>query len=298
MEYINYGNIRLGIADTGGQMLTALKQALQNAGFRRLTTTQKISDLESSLNTDSLDLIICDAELSGGNICDLVRRVRQGELGNNPFVKFLIMLSSAEVSAVEKIIDCGIDDLLVRPITAGDLQKRISHMMRDRKPFVITFDYIGPDRRAKPRPGSQEATKIEVPNILQHKIKPDFKQHLLSKQISQAREIIKEKQIERQAHQISYRAEKAIEAVTNSQSIAQAQSMKVHLGQLVLVAENILPSLAGSAYAQEDMIINTIIKIAKKISNAINPDPDDMEQLEKMATLIRKSFKSSLQVAA
>ena len=290
MEQINYGNIRIGVADEGRQMLSALKQVLQGFGFRNLTATQNLADIEGSLVTNSLDIIICDADMGNGGARDLITRVRKGELGNNPFVKFMLVLSSSNMDVVQGLMGCGADDLLIRPITAADLSKRLFHLSRDRKPFVVTFDYIGPDRREKTRPGTLEIPKIEVPNIILLKTRPDFKQHLLTKQINQAREKITLQLIERQAHQVSYRVEKAIESLNSEIGISQIEMMHTHLSEMVIVAEKLLPDLIKSVYAQEDIIVNTAVDVANRILKSAEPDLEDVKQLEKMSALILKSF--------
>ena len=300
MDQANYGNIRLGIADAGTQMLSALKNCSQGLGFRDVKASQDIKYIEESLLINSLDLIICDAELGedGNDAYSLVKKVRKGELGNNPFIKFIFVLSSSNKDLVKKLIDCGADDMLVKPISPAILSKRINYMTNSRKPFVVTYDYIGPDRRVGSRSEGDDITKIEVPNALQLKTRADFRQHLLTKQINQAKEKINIQLIECQACQISYQADKALVFINSGKSALNHHSTQESLDQLIVAAEELLPLLENTAYAQEDIIINTIINIAKSLLSAAKPDQNDVDQLNKISKLIRKSFGSSQLVAA
>lgn len=300
MDQVNYGNIRLGIADPGTQMLSALKNCSQGLGFRNVKASQDLKYIEEALTTNSLDLIICDAELGEGesDAYSLVKRVRKGELGNNPFIKFMFVLSSSNKDLVRKLIDCGADDMLVKPISPAILSKRINYMTNNRKPFVVTYDYIGPDRRADSRAEADDITKIEVPNTLQLKTRADFRQHLLTKQINQAKEKINVQLIECQACQISYKADKALVFINAGKDALGNESVRTYLDQLIAVAENLVPSLENTAYAQEDIIIHTIVDVAKRVLSTAKPDQNDVEQLNKISKLIRKSFTPSQQIAA
>lgn len=300
MDQANYGNVRLGIADPGTQMLSALKNCSQGLGFRDVKASQDLKYIEESLALNSLDLIICDAELEedGNDALSLVKRVRRGELGNNPFIKFIFVLSSSNKDLVRKLIDCGVDDMLVKPVSPAILSKRINYMTNCRKPFVVTYDYIGPDRRADSRSEADDITKIEVPNALQLKTKADFRQHLLTKQINQAKERINIQLIECQAGQISYQADKALVFINSGKSALNNKSTQEYLEQLITVSEELVPLLENTAYAQEDIIINTMANVAKSLLSAAKPNQNDIDQLNKISKLIRKSFNSSQQVAA
>lgn len=300
MDQINYGNIRLGIADAGTQMLSALKNASQGLGFRDVKASQDLKLIEDALATNSLDLVICDAELGEGesDSHSLVKSVRRGELGDNPFVKFMFVLSSSNTDFVRKLIDCGADDMLVKPISPSILSKRINHLTNSRKPFVVTYDYIGPDRRANSRSEANDIEKIEVPNALQLKTRADFRQHLLTKQITQAKEKINVRIVECQACQISYQADKALVFINSGEDTLGNKSAKTHLDQLIEGAKNLVPLLENTAYAQEDIIVNTISDVAKRILSDPKPKSNDVDQLNKISKLVRKSFASSQQVAA
>ena len=89
-----------------------------------------------------LDLIIVDADLPDGDVFETIAWMRNGDIGYNPFVP--------------------------APISAGEVFKRILSIINDRKPFVVTSDYIGPDRRASKR-RDPSVPLTDVPNTLRNK---------------------------------------------------------------------------------------------------------------------------------
>jgi DNA-binding response OmpR family regulator len=67
-----------------------------------------------------------------------------------------------------EILNSGADGLLLRPFSAAVLDQRIRTHVMQQKPFVVTEDYIGPERRAVSRPPS--ALTFAPPNSLKMKI--------------------------------------------------------------------------------------------------------------------------------
>ena len=61
-------------------------------------------------------------------------------------------------------MNSGPDDLLLIPFAPDQIMSRLKILVERRKPFVVTHDYIGPDRRTAPRPGTTSATQFQVPN--------------------------------------------------------------------------------------------------------------------------------------
>ena len=69
---------------------------------------------------------------------------------------------------VRKFIDSGADDLIPKPISASRMIERIKLLIKSRKSFVVTTDYVGPERR-KPSDREDTLPGVEVPNPLRAK---------------------------------------------------------------------------------------------------------------------------------
>jgi hypothetical protein len=66
---------------------------------------------------------------------------------------------------VQRALNCGADDLITRPFSVDFLRARLRTHAEARKSFVVTWDYIGPDRR-RARPPQPAPNLFEVPNLL------------------------------------------------------------------------------------------------------------------------------------
>ena len=68
------------------------------------------------------------------------------------------------------MVSSGADDLLLRPFSTALLGQRIEAHIDRRKGFVITTDYVGPDRR-KDNSRASNVELFEPPNSLKMKAK-------------------------------------------------------------------------------------------------------------------------------
>ena len=59
------------------------------------------------------------------------------------------------------------------PTSRGKIRKAIDAIIEARKPFVVTSEYVGPDRRNDTRDEADRIPRIPVPNSLRHKATGD-----------------------------------------------------------------------------------------------------------------------------
>jgi DNA-binding response OmpR family regulator len=72
--------------------------------------------------------LIIDHEFPRGNVHKFTRRIRHHEIGSNPFIVIITLALEPEKEEIMRIIDSGSDDLLLKPITAGMLVKRVKYL--------------------------------------------------------------------------------------------------------------------------------------------------------------------------
>jgi DNA-binding response OmpR family regulator len=162
---LEYRNASVLLFDPVGPNLAATRSMLVQFGFERADATRDFSSLARKLSDGTYDLGLFEVSDAGGDVCGLVRQLRGGEIGYNPFMVVILTSWARGSGNVSQFIDTGADDLLLRPFSPNTLQARINSFARRRKPFVVTGSYIGPDRRhdaARP----SNAQLIEAPNTL------------------------------------------------------------------------------------------------------------------------------------
>jgi DNA-binding response OmpR family regulator len=163
-----FNNVSAIIADADKPRLQVLRSSLYYMGFRETEWAATTADLEEKAERLKPDLIIAALNLPGSDISTYFRKIRAGLSGVDPFTPIIAVLSEAAPATVRRGVDSGADDLVIHPWPAGYLDQRVQKLIHERKSFVVTADYVGPDRRSTQRPGRQ-APKITPPNVLEAK---------------------------------------------------------------------------------------------------------------------------------
>jgi DNA-binding response OmpR family regulator len=159
-----YESAQTVVYDPVASNRTATRASLHSLGFRKVELTPSLDMLAACLKEKSPDLMFAEVSGAETEVCNLIQTVRQGLLGRNPFIVAIVTTWRRDGTIVGKVLNSGADDLVARPFSTQVMGERIKAQVERRKGFVVTSDYIGPDRRRDPsRPG---LPCIEVPNSL------------------------------------------------------------------------------------------------------------------------------------
>jgi CheY-like chemotaxis protein len=165
-EFYDFAEIL--VCDPVGPNRAATRSALYSLGCRHIEIVASLRDFLEALDNRPPDLAICEAQVGETNLCDAIRKLRRGE-GYNPFVVIIVVTWVANSALANEVIDSGADGLLLRPFSAAILDQRIRTHVLNQKPFIVTDNYVGPERRdsAKRSPADFSFTP---PNSLKMKI--------------------------------------------------------------------------------------------------------------------------------
>ncbi|MBO6728169.1 MAG: response regulator receiver protein [Maricaulis sp.] len=148
------------------------RYALFEIGFRQIECVSTLEDLKAGITDVNPLMIVAESSATDADVFRIVRSIRRSELGNNPFVVILLTTWGRDTGHIRKAIECGADDLIVRPFSTMFAEERVRTLIKGRKQFIVTSDYIGPDRR-KNNDRSSSAQALEVPNLLQAVVEGD-----------------------------------------------------------------------------------------------------------------------------
>ncbi|WP_371394404.1 response regulator receiver protein [Glycocaulis abyssi] len=167
MRNIDYRRASVLLFDPVGVNLRNTRYALHEIGFREISCLSSINEFKRRLEDTSPDLIIAELVNNENELLRAVRAVRAGELGRNPFVVFAFTSWVRDGVVMKQAIDSGVDDVIIRPFSTAFAEERIRTLVKARKPFVVTSDYIGPDRRKDLDRGIGAGNRVDAPNTLQ-----------------------------------------------------------------------------------------------------------------------------------
>jgi DNA-binding response OmpR family regulator len=183
----------------------ATRSALYALGFRKIETVGTVRAFGEFMRRRPPDLAICEVQGAGEQLCNEIQKLRQGTDGQNPFVVIIATAWEKNAALISRVVNSGADDLLLRPFSTALLQSRIDTHIQNRKGFVVTTDYVGPDRRRE-LPGPSNAELFEPPNSLKMKAKdrltPEQAAQRLEFELKAARDVLKTEKLRRDAFQV------------------------------------------------------------------------------------------------
>ena len=143
--------------------------ALVPRGIRDAVVCRSSEALRAAL-AQPVDLLLCDVDLPGLDFCALAQDIRFGRLGSHPFTVLIATARPSTPTDLGKVFASGVDYIVLKPMTADLVVRRVDGFTRARKPFVVTEDFIGPSRRAKRRNDGSDDDVTPVPNTLRVKV--------------------------------------------------------------------------------------------------------------------------------
>ena len=205
MSRLSYETAETLVYDPVAANRTATRSLLYTIGFRRIETVSTLSDLHDCMKRRPPDLVLCEAQGVEADLCKMIQDLRQGATGYNPFVVIIVTAWENSGALVSSVINSGADDLLLRPFSTTVLGARILSHVERRKSFVITTDYVGPDRNKEP--GKRSNVQLfQPPNSLKLKVKEPMTSEEATQKIGvmlkSAREMLNTEKLRRDAFQV------------------------------------------------------------------------------------------------
>lgn len=206
MQRLSYDNAQVLVYDPVAANRNATRAALYMLGFRHIETVATLETFAEYIFKTPPDLALCEAQGAVAQLCDLIQNLRQGT-GENPFLVVIVTAWDNSNTLVSGVLNSGADDLLLRPFSVAQLGQRVRGHIERRKGFVITTDYVGPDRRRESNHRGSDIELYQPPNSLKMKaadgLSGDEVQARLEGELRTARDVFGAEKLRRDAFQIS-----------------------------------------------------------------------------------------------
>ena len=156
MGRLSFDSVDVLIYDPVSSNRTATRSAMYSLGFRKTETVSTLEAFIEAVQSNPPDIALCEAQGAADELCSTIQQLRQGSAGHNPFIVIIVTAWEKNTTLINRVVSSGADDLLLRPFSTALLGQRIEAHVDRRKGFVITTDYVGPDRRqGQPAEGRQ-----------------------------------------------------------------------------------------------------------------------------------------------
>ncbi len=142
----------------------SVKSVLFTKGFRSVQVADSLDLLIDAITIKDLpDLVITDVDFEDQDACQLIFNIRNKRYGDDPYLPVIGMAWNPLPALISKIVNAGFDLFVAKPFSADQIWERVEKLVYERQPFVVTGDFLGPDRY-KNRTSTVPA--FDVPNSL------------------------------------------------------------------------------------------------------------------------------------
>jgi len=144
-----------------------LRDLFTAQGLKQVVCHSNMSALRGDIVQMPPDLLVLSDDFDPG-IFDLVRQVRFQKLGDNPFMLISMLVNPVRREILERAIEAGVDDIIIKPVSAERVQERLKLVTFHRRPFIATDGYVGPERKTED--SGTRHRRIPVLNTLFEKV--------------------------------------------------------------------------------------------------------------------------------
>ena len=253
----------------GNMLLT--RSVLHGIGFRKIEGITSMRELNRRLKDIEVAILVIEATDQPRQIVELLRAQRLGELGINPFVPIIATLWAGQTDLVADLMNCGCDDVLLRPFSASQTLERIKSIIMSRKSFVVTSDYVGPDRGKTSKLG-MAPEHFDPPNALRDRVLNLNCDPLVQTKILQsARRRVDQDRLAKLARRIAMAAEVTIQAQGRGDS---------NSGFVVDLLESAAELVRAAKRLDQDEVQDIAMVLENVVARTAAPGPERVENAQ------------------
>jgi DNA-binding response OmpR family regulator len=140
--------IKVLIVEKQAPMRSMLRQILHEFGVSEVFDAASPEDGFETFNQARPDLVLTDWAPDFDGL-ELVRKIRNDETSVFPHAAVIMVTAYSETDHIYEALDVGMTEFLSKPLSAKLLYLRIASVIENKRPFVRSAEFNGPDHRRK-----------------------------------------------------------------------------------------------------------------------------------------------------
>jgi len=171
---VRFDLLKILLVDDNQHMRMLLIEILRAIGVRQVYEAMDGAEALSILRSTAIDVVFTDLSMNGLDGIDFVQLVRNSPDSPNPFVPIVMITGHSTERRVHEARDAGVNEFLVKPVTARGVIHRLTLLIENPRPFVRAGDYFGPDRRRRDDPRYQGERRRDEDKAATYVDDPEF----------------------------------------------------------------------------------------------------------------------------
>ena len=160
---INLEEIKILVVDDNAFMRSLIRQLLKALGAREIFEASDGREGYEVARQVNPDIALVDWVMEPEDGLAFVKKIRSAEDSPNRLMPLIMVSGFSEESRVLAARDAGVNEFVVKPLSATSLFSRIQWVVENPRRFVTTDTYFGPDRRRRDIPFKGENRRADGP---------------------------------------------------------------------------------------------------------------------------------------
>ncbi len=265
-----------------------LRELFMAQGLKQVVCHSNLEALRDLIVEIPPDLLVISDDFDS-DIYELVKDIRHQKIGDNPFMLISMLVDPKRAEALNRSIEAGVDDIIIKPVSAERIQDRLRLVTFHRRPFVATEDYVGPERKKEgERPRGRP---IPVVNTLLEKVNGrEMDKYALKAAVDGALEKVFQAQLHSQTFRLGEVCERVVEAYESRDINPDVQDDLFSLADVLRDASGVAEKLNDSDLTQLcHSLASNVEEIADRYRNTTESDVD---LIRKITTAFRNSMQT------
>jgi len=145
---MDFSDKKVLVVDDQYMMVRLLSAFLAGVKVKHIFVANNVQEAVTVLQEEFIDVVLTDMSMPGENGISLVNKIRDFSINSKNMNPAIIMITGhASEDHVKEARDAGIDEFLVKPVSANSMVEKIRLVFEKRRRPVRSDDFYGPDRR-------------------------------------------------------------------------------------------------------------------------------------------------------
>lgn len=143
----DYSSLKILLIEDNQHMRSIVSAILKGSGMRNIREARDGAEGLDMLRQYPADIALVDFNMNPIDGVEFTKLLRNSSDSANPYLPIVMITGHSERSRVIQARDSGVNEFVVKPLTARALLSRIDSVIMRPRPFIRCKTYFGPDRR-------------------------------------------------------------------------------------------------------------------------------------------------------
>ncbi|MBL8629851.1 MAG: response regulator transcription factor [Rhodospirillaceae bacterium] len=224
-----------------------LRDMFKSQGLTQIVCHANLDAMKEVMMQVPPDLLVISDDFDT-DVFSAIRLIRNQKLGDNPFMLITMLVSANRPHSLKQAISIGVDDIIVKPLTTERIQERLRLVTFHRQPFIVTDDYLGPQRKNMEVTG--RVRRIAVLNTMLEKVNGrEFDKNALRDAVEGSLQEVLQAKLDSQSFRLGEVCERLITAYDTNLVTEDVQNDLIMLADVLGEAAGVAKKLRDNSLA-------------------------------------------------